>query len=1138
MAEGPSDPVEALFARAADLSAEEQQALLEAACANDPLLRVRVEKLLAADARLRADEDAQSILTSPLERSAPSPASAAPAGRPPLPARIGHYVVRSLLGEGGMAVVYEAEQDSPRRTVALKVIRPGLLSPALLRRFAAEAQILGRLHHPGIAQIYEAGLAEDGQPFFALELIRGVPLDEHVRRQNLTVPARVELLARVCDAVQHAHEQGIIHRDLKPGNILVDETGQPRVLDFGVARATGLDLQTSIDRTRTGQLIGTLNYMSPEQVAADSAGLDARSDVYTLGVILFELLAGRGPYVLDHLSLPEAAQMIREAEPARLGSIDVHFRGDLETITAKALEKDRARRYGSAAELAADLRRHLHQEPIRARPPSAMYQLGKFVRRHKALVGGTVGVVAALVVGLIGTLLFAVRAEHNAAVAQQEKHATLVQAYRARIAAATASLVVHDVADAARQLDEAPEELRDWEWHHLHGRLDDSSTVLPPPMEGPRVLLSGPGGLRIGSVTADGLHVTDKDGRESLIPCGPGRTILAAGQMPGGVWLADQGPDGSLHLLDEAGKVRLSLPAAAGARKSYRLAVQPDLSRLVIDWLKGWPPEFEVYDTATGKRMATCGGHADHANQLAFSPDGSRIASASEDRTARLWDAATGAPVAVLRGHARKLYSVAFRPDGARLLTTSADETVRQWDARTGAAVEPPYEKHVGEVRVAVYSPDGRWIASGGTDRTVRVWWATGRQEVALLHGHRHPVTDLAFAGDHRLASVDRDGVVRIWDVGPEASLPVLRGHTDFVYPVAFSPDGEWIASGSWDRTAALWNAATGERSATLRHLGVVRALAFSPDSSWLVSAGDGEDRLHVWDLATGRRRKTIAVRLPGPRKNIEGLAVRPDGARIAATDREGNLFVLDAETGREIAVEHLGLVRVKHAVAYSPDGRWLAGSGGDLQVYLWDAHTHRLAKRLAGHRGEITSIAFSRDGRRLVSASIDGTVRVWDVATGECRAELTGHTDEVFAAVFHPEGRRIASAGRDGLIWLWDAVTGQETARLPGHTSYVFSLAFSPDGATLVSGSGDGTLRLWDTAPLRVRHEARRAAEALRPRADRLVEKLLEEKKDPDAVVAALRADESLDAPLRRVALQVLLRRLTAAEASPEPER
>jgi tetratricopeptide (TPR) repeat protein len=417
MTEDRSERIEGLFHQAADLPPEGQRALLDSACRDDPGLRAAVERLLADDARLRAD-DGTEFLDSPLVRLPRAPAG--PAG-PALPACVGRYRVLRLLGEGGMGAVYEAEQDSPRRLVALKVIRPGLLSPALLQRFAREAQILGRLHHPGIAQVYDAGVAESGQPYFAMELIAGVPLDDYARLRSLTPSARLELLARVCGAVQHAHERGVIHRDLKPGNILVDESGQPKVLDFGVARAADADLLTSADRTRTGQVVGTLSYMSPEQVAAKPAGLDQRSDVYTLGVILFELLAGHRPYILDDLPLPEAARVIREQEPSRLGAVDTRFRGDIETIVAKALEKDRARRYPSAADLAADIRRHLANEPIRARPPSALYQLRKFVRRHTALVASTVAILTLLLVGGAVTAWQAVqlaRAERDQAVRQ------------------------------------------------------------------------------------------------------------------------------------------------------------------------------------------------------------------------------------------------------------------------------------------------------------------------------------------------------------------------------------------------------------------------------------------------------------------------------------------------------------------------------------------------------------------------------------------------------------------------------------------------------------------------------------------------------------------------------------------------
>ena len=370
--------------------------------AGDPELRAAVEELLEFDAK------AQSCPTFCTAR--PRMSARDCRRRAEVPAFIGRYRILRRHGEGGMGTVYEAEQDNPRRTVALKVIRPGLVSPELVKRFNHEAQILARLQHSGIAQVYEAGMGENGQPFFAMEFIRGMPLDEYARSRGLDAPARLELLARVCDAVQHAHEKGVIHRDLKPGNILVDETGQPKVLDFGVARVTAADLLTSASRTQAGQLLGTLSYMSPEQIAADPAGLDGRSDVYTLGVILFELLAHRLPYQLEQLPAHQVARVIQQQEPSRLGSIDTIYRGDVEIIVGKTLEKDKTRRYASAGDLASDIRRYLRGEAILARPASALYQLRKFARRNRALVAGASGIFAALLVGTAVSIVFAVRA--------------------------------------------------------------------------------------------------------------------------------------------------------------------------------------------------------------------------------------------------------------------------------------------------------------------------------------------------------------------------------------------------------------------------------------------------------------------------------------------------------------------------------------------------------------------------------------------------------------------------------------------------------------------------------------------------------------------------------------------------------
>jgi eukaryotic-like serine/threonine-protein kinase len=352
----------------------------------------------------------------------------------PLPAEIGRYRIVRLLGEGGMGVVYEAVQEHPHRTVALKVVKPGL-DASLLRRFEHESQALARLQHPGIAHIYEAGVADTGfgpQPYFAMEFIRGQTLRDYLETHHLGMRERLALMVKICQAVDHAHQRGLIHRDLKPGNILVDETGQPKILDFGVARVADSEAQFT-RQTDVGQLVGTLEYMSPEQVLADPEEIDTRSDVYALGVILYEMLAGRRPYRLNR-QLHEAVQAIREEDPAPLSSVSRDYRGDIETIVAKALEKDKERRYGSAAALASDIERYLTDEPITARPPSATYHLRKFARRHKALVTGVAAVFVVLVGGIFASTW-------QARQARQERNRAIAERQRADNEAATAKAV-------------------------------------------------------------------------------------------------------------------------------------------------------------------------------------------------------------------------------------------------------------------------------------------------------------------------------------------------------------------------------------------------------------------------------------------------------------------------------------------------------------------------------------------------------------------------------------------------------------------------------------------------------------------------------------------------------------------------
>ena len=377
--------IEELYHSALEQEESCREAYIRQACAGDETLEREVVSLVVQA------EVAEDFLEAPALAAAAKDLATSLQLAKSHPAAIGHYRVIRLLGEGGMGTVYEAEQDEPRRVVALKVIKLGLATPDRLRRFKQESQALARLQHPGIAQIYESHTADTGdgpQPYFAMEFIRGLPLRQYADAHHLNTRQKLALIVKICDAVHHAHQRGLIHRDLKHSNILVDETGQPKILDFGVARVTHADTQENNEQAATqtglGQLVGTIAYMSPEQVLGDPIEVDTRSDVYALGVILYELLCGRLPHETNHRQLPEAVRAIREEEPALLGSIDPKYRGDVETVVRKALEKDKEQRYASAAALGEDIQHYLSDEPLTARPPSAAYQLQKFTRRHRA----------------------------------------------------------------------------------------------------------------------------------------------------------------------------------------------------------------------------------------------------------------------------------------------------------------------------------------------------------------------------------------------------------------------------------------------------------------------------------------------------------------------------------------------------------------------------------------------------------------------------------------------------------------------------------------------------------------------------------------------------------------------------------
>ncbi|MFO0874111.1 MAG: protein kinase [Phycisphaerales bacterium] len=1135
--------VRAVFFEVCDLPPAQRDAAIDQACGGDAALRAAVQKLLRrdgperdlladdaiesgaafdpmnADADADADGNGNGIATTDASgaRLAPSPRGAR------LPAEIGGYRILRRIGAGGMGTVYEAEQRDPRRIVALKTLQRWAASTSLIRRFRHETQVLGALQHPGIAQIFEARVHDPGDggpavPFFVMELVRGKPVTAFIRDAQLPVAERLRLFVRICAAVAYAHQHGVIHRDLKPDNILVDEQGNPKILDFGIAKSTRPDTHDKHDQlvttlhTDVGQLVGTLPYMSPEQVGGDTALVDSRSDVYALGVVLYEMLTDRLPYEVRDRTLPEAVRVIREESHTRLSAVDRVFRGDLETILAKALEKDADRRYQSVPQLSQDVQRFLDHEPISARPPSTFYQLSKFARRNKALVGGVVGVIAALTLGVIGTTKFAL----DAAAREREQRWS---SYLARIDAAAAALARHDVPSARRHLDEAPPEHRGWEWGHLERNLQQWAIEIDC------------GAALVGG--ASFLHGDDRvvaalaDDRVCCWDVASGRTLLSL-PVDGGIWRMADAPAGSLVAIatkrgdvvvidmdsgleaDRWSVVDDSRPALEGATDKTSglsspeaindLAISPDgamvvlgTSTAVIAWSRRDRHEHRIawQQDVTQQPRSPNGFH-----NVTISADGSVVAAAERLMQNRVriwtWELSSGIARPPHRSNDAGP-AVALRPGGRELAVGS---TVRDVMILDTSAVSGPraLTGHTSAVRGVAYSPDGRRLASQARDSTIRVRSADDGRTLQVMYAPdgearsaAPPHIDdsrLSFSADgSRLVSHVPGEAARIlvWDVPDEPSL-VLRGHTSYVYAAAFSPDGAMLASSTFgDGTLRLWDPLSGAALAVLGRLARATELRFA-DQGERVQVGRLGDR--EWDTATGAMTKKPNVeRRPrvAPEANAEsGPGFEADGTSSSETRSpapQWNAFAADP-TGR------LEARFLRDRAPRSP-------AASIVQLHALDAAgappgappdaTSRAASHDLVHDSRVSSAAFSPDGALLAVGCDNGEIVIWNVARRSREATLHRHAERVYAVAFSPDGRRLASGGNDNSLRLWDTATWDQVLERHEHESYIYAIAFSPDGTQIATASGDSTLRVWDSIDKPRRLAQVRAAAAMR---------------------------------------------------------
>ncbi|MCC7374471.1 MAG: protein kinase [Verrucomicrobiales bacterium] len=974
-----------------------------------------------------------------------------------LPRIFGAYELLEEIARGGMGVVYRARQTHVNRIVAVKVLAAGqFASSEFIERFRTETETAASLNHPNIVPIYEVGQCE-GQPFFSMRFLEGGTLaaPSSPGRPPFSEREAATLLAKLARAVHFAHQHGILHRDIKPGNVLLDLDEEPHLSDFGLAKL----IEKDSSLTHTLALLGTPSYMSPEQARGEARNLTTAVDVYGLGAVFYQILAGQPPFAGP--TTVDTVRHVLEREPRRISTMRPGIDRDLETICLKCLEKSPAKRYGSAEALSEELERWLRKEPILARRSSGLERIFKWIQRNPKIAVLAILLHVVLAMGLAGIILMSVRL---AAANREKAKANIQLAKNLRefewqridelIASSKRSVAMANLSDFLRK--DPSDRAAATRLLSMLSRCHFVLPMMPPFQHGVPVnsVDVSSDDQRVLTSSIDGkCHLWNLASGEKLAtlvhPVKVNEVVLAAGDQmalstcqDGSFWLWDLSQKRVVFQFPKAPNVKI---AAILSRDGRRAALIDTDSSV------------QVWDLTTQQRIGQSLPMPSSVLRSAFGQDSDTLAVISKDGTVRIWRIQDAAPLVSEFRVSDEPTCVEFSPDGGTL-AVSWQGSITLWNTRENAEIREvkAYDR---QILMMAFNSDGRRLTTTAYDRPLRTLDVKAGEWIGQPIEAERPFSYFRLSPDGtRLVTRSHNGVARIWDVSSGLPISELFEHEGSINDVRFARHGQVVLTASHDGMVQVWKAPSAPAAEPMmRTTDPFPSACFSLDGRWIL--GTTENQAWVLDGRTG---KPVGKPMTHTAQ-IYRLAISPDGAKVATAGWDSVGRVWDLKTGEPLTPP-LAHDRRLYSISFSPDGRWLATGSEDERARLWDARTGRLMGEPFLHQGQVMGVRFSPDSRFLLTACTDGTARLWSCAAGEpVYSASPSHKGTVWTAEFSPDGRRFVTASTDRTARVWDAMSGRPLTRPILHERTVYAACFSPDGGSILTCAEDGTARLWD---------------------------------------------------------------------------